>query len=61
MKVKLYDLEVENKYIEIGVYEKYDTIVLFIASWNENDIESVNEIDINEFKKAIKFLEDGNI
>jgi hypothetical protein len=61
MKVKLYDLEVENKHIEIGVYEKYDTIVLFISSWHESNIESVTEIDLNEFKKSIKFLEDGNI
>jgi len=61
MKVKLYDLEVENKHIEIGVYEKYDTLVLFISSWHESNIESVTEIDLNEFKKAIKFLEDGNI
>ena len=61
MKVKLYDLEVENKHIEIGVYEKFDTYVLFISSWHESNIESVTEIDLNEFKKAIKFLEDGNI
>ncbi len=58
MIIKIQDLFIEQKHIEIDLDEN----VICITSIYENDVRMVCEVNIQDLKKAIKFLEDnGNI
>ena len=56
MIIKIEDLFIENKHTELDLNEG----VLCIKSIYDNEIYMVTEINIEDLKTAIKFLEQNN-